>query len=604
MKSEFSIPFILLLAALLVGGAVMVASAQTEGTLGGISFPVAELGNCGDRASCETYCDDAANMDACVEFAKTHGLMNQEEAERGKKFAAELRQNAGPGGCTTPGGCKSYCDDVANLNVCIEFAKKHKLNDKKTAEVARLAAYLTAGGAMPGNCDSAASCRSYCGDFAHADECRAFAEKAGLATSEGRNAVPPGQFQKLAELARNGRTPGGCTSSESCNAYCGDPSHRDECIAFGKEAGIIPPERADALTRLGGVGPGGCGSREACQTFCNIEENREACFAFAKEHGLVSPEELKKAEEGLIRFRQGFSQAPTEVVACLKSHLGAGLIEEIQAGTLTPGPEIGERTRMCFERFGKKVDITEEVKRAPANVVPCLKEKVGNAFSSLQTGKATMTPEIADAIRVCGERAKLLMPMEALPGTRAREGAAPDMHAILRSAPQHVQACVREKLGGPAESASETGADALKEALRGCYESFKPVSPLLRPSNVVPNTRTAPSSLPKPGSIVPTAAIPQFRPAVLACLKDNLSPETLRRLLSGAKPDGTAGIISKCTAAGDAYVRPVLNETAPVITPVPTLSPTTDPALVPVSTSTLDANVLPAPPPPAPVPAL
>jgi len=47
--------------------------AQEE--LPGVTFPVAELGNCGSRAECEAYCDLPENMEACLNFAEAHNLI-------------------------------------------------------------------------------------------------------------------------------------------------------------------------------------------------------------------------------------------------------------------------------------------------------------------------------------------------------------------------------------------------------------------------------------------------------------------------------------------------------------------------------------------------
>ena len=40
----------------------------------GITFPIAELGNCVDVASCKTFCDDPKNHQICIDFAKKHNL--------------------------------------------------------------------------------------------------------------------------------------------------------------------------------------------------------------------------------------------------------------------------------------------------------------------------------------------------------------------------------------------------------------------------------------------------------------------------------------------------------------------------------------------------
>lgn len=229
------LPFtIIILAFVFSAGLIFVAHAQSgiETISAGINFPVAELGNCSDRASCRAYCDNTENMDACISFSKSRGLMTEEQAGRANKFALELRINAGPGGCKTPGECRLYCEDVANLNICIEFAKKHKINDSHTSEAERMSVYIKSGGTMPGGCTGKESCQAYCSDFNNDLECRTFAQKAGLTASQGRNIVPPGQLQKFFELTKAGKTPGGCTSTNSCKVYCEDVSHREECIAW------------------------------------------------------------------------------------------------------------------------------------------------------------------------------------------------------------------------------------------------------------------------------------------------------------------------------------------------------------------------------------
>src|SRR5256885_2273465 len=40
----------------------------------GITFPVAELGNCGSLAECRAYCQVEANHQACADFAKRKGF--------------------------------------------------------------------------------------------------------------------------------------------------------------------------------------------------------------------------------------------------------------------------------------------------------------------------------------------------------------------------------------------------------------------------------------------------------------------------------------------------------------------------------------------------
>ncbi|MDO8521492.1 MAG: hypothetical protein Q7S52_05250, partial [bacterium] len=94
-----SILVALIVAGALVGGAIAFAQndAIPDGNVNeankesaGIAFPVAELGNCASKEECHAYCDQGENMNQCIAFAKAHGLMNKEEAERSEKFSKRL----------------------------------------------------------------------------------------------------------------------------------------------------------------------------------------------------------------------------------------------------------------------------------------------------------------------------------------------------------------------------------------------------------------------------------------------------------------------------------------------------------------------------------
>src|SRR5258708_1099982 len=100
-------------------------SGNQESTVQGITFPVPELGNCASKNECRTYCNDIAHMDACVAFAQAHGLINKDDASNAEKFKAALQSGSGPGGCTNPQASQTYCSDPVNLEACVTFAKNH-----------------------------------------------------------------------------------------------------------------------------------------------------------------------------------------------------------------------------------------------------------------------------------------------------------------------------------------------------------------------------------------------------------------------------------------------------------------------------------------------
>ncbi len=404
---------ITLAAVVAVMGMAFVARAELN-----VSFPIAELGGCESKEACKAYCDDPANVSACVDFAKAHGLVKGEDGERAKKFGRAIDERGGPGGCRTPGACKLYCDDVAHLAECIAFAEEHDIVFPKDGSVKKLAAYLKSGGT----------------------------------------------------------TPGGCRSKDACEAYCHDQSHFEECATFAERAGLKQQEEVEKLRELGGKGPGGCMSRDACEAYCRDDAHREECYRFAEEHGLLPKEDIEHAKEGLVRMRAGLENAPSEVAACVKNALGTDVVERIMRGEFTPGPEVGEKLRACFEKFGGDARPRELFRDAPADVVLCLKEKLGAQYDAVRSGTEQPTPEMADTLRVCFAKTQMMRGsggafMSADAGEEPT-GMAPE--DFLRNAPPGIRECVAQKLGATTLPRAMEMTAELKEELRGCFESFKP----------------------------------------------------------------------------------------------------------------------------------
>lgn len=480
----------------------IVAHAQIEPTAaeiaaGGIAFPVPELGNCANRAECAKFCSDTANMPACIQFAKKHGLMNAAEAVRAEKFHSQLQGNVGPGGCRSPRDCHTYCSNLSNIEECVRFAESQGFTDRHVEEGKKVLTYLKAGGQTPGGCNSKEACERYCGDFSHAQECFDFAQRAGIvqvrenvpgeAVGRFEGGIPPGQFQKFLELVNRGETPGGCKSKETCETYCSEGNRFEECVSFGEKVGFIEREQGEKIRKLGGHGPGGCDSPQACQAYCASPEHHEECFRFAEEHGFISKEEAGRAREGFVQLKIGLEQTPPEVAACVKSVLGQDLLEKIQSGQIVPGPEIAERMRGCFERFHHEQRPHQSFADAPPPVVECLKAKLGDTFEKIKSGEVMPTPEIADTFRVCFQQVQFIEGRAfPPPGVNGRphelQQGGPMMqpqgfYDFLRGAPPEVASCLQEKLGGDYERLKTGGnipTTDLKEKMRACFESFRP----------------------------------------------------------------------------------------------------------------------------------
>ncbi len=438
----------------------------------GITYPIPELGNCANRDACRSYCNDSANMSACINFASAHGLMNKDESSVAQKFVQEIQNKQTPGGCTGPESCTAYCTDVSHLDECLSFAKGHGLDDENIQQGDKIQKFLASGGKLPGGCTSKDSCETYCADFSHATECTAFAKGAGflkkIAQDQG---MSEDQLQKVLDLASSGQAPGGCKSKDECENYCKDSSHLTECLAFATKAGFMSQDQADKIQAIGGKGPGGCNSEDTCKTYCNDPAHSQECFQFGKDHNLIPPEDLKKAQDGIVQLKAGLENAPPEIKACLNSVLGADAIAQIQAGTFVPSPEIGDRMKECAGKFKGSFNTEDAFKGAPPAVAQCLKDKLGSAAGNILSGQTAPDASTADAFRTCMSENKM---MQGGPGGAGM----PNPADFLKSLPPNVQQCVQDKLGGDFSKlqSGEISIGDIKDKIQGCFQNFKPQS--------------------------------------------------------------------------------------------------------------------------------
>ncbi len=272
------------IAGIAVVGIAMAATyavAQTEGSSSqNMTFPISELGNCADQNACHAYCNVAAHMQACTTFAQNHGLESAGDAHKAEQFAQLLAQGAGPGGCNSPDACDAYCTTISHLNTCVAFAKAHNFTDQNLAQGERVATYLQSGGHTPGNCTSKDTCEAYCQDQSHQQECMQFAQavgmQGGMGGSDHGQQTSPEMQQKFSALLQSGKTPGGCTTLQACETYCSDPSHGSACGDFGAAMGGVQGNQ-----RVTQPGPGGCTSDATCKAYCADPTHAQECAQFA-----------------------------------------------------------------------------------------------------------------------------------------------------------------------------------------------------------------------------------------------------------------------------------------------------------------------------------
>lgn len=126
-----------------------------------ITYPIVELGNCPDQASCKTYCSQPANYATCKTFA----------ASRQEKTVAEAKNFLG---CTTYEGCKTFCQNTANKEKCREFSQRAS---QVSPDI--IAAFYQATREELG-CDSQNSCKIFCDQIQNRERCILFAKRHNL----------------------------------------------------------------------------------------------------------------------------------------------------------------------------------------------------------------------------------------------------------------------------------------------------------------------------------------------------------------------------------------------------------------------------------------
>ena len=208
----------------------------------GITFPIAQLGNCTNVSACKAFCDNPNNQQVCVNFARSKGLgVYREQQDVLQKAKQEL-------GCISYESCRSFCENPDNREKCMKFADQNQspeLKAKKEEFIQKAKEIL--------GCDSYSSCKTFCGNPDNREKCMNFAQQY----------MPSEMKQHMQERGQQGGKPALCTSEESCRKYCQE--HPSDC-----------PGYSTSTSSQGGYsGPEGCKTEEECRQFC--EKNLDKC---------------------------------------------------------------------------------------------------------------------------------------------------------------------------------------------------------------------------------------------------------------------------------------------------------------------------------------
>src|SRR3989344_3443831 len=199
-------------------------------------------------------------------------------------------------------------------------------------------------GVKPLPCNGKDECDEYCSNPENIESCIIFAEAAGFMEGEELE-----EAKMMLKALKGGAKMLPCRSKASCDEYCNEPAHFEECVTFAEAAGFMSSEEASMARKTGGKGPGGCRGEKECDDYCNNSDNQEECFKFGLEYGLIPEEDLEDMREGVEQMQDTLENADEEVMACLENSLGAATIAKIKDGTVMPSEKIGNAMQQCFE---------------------------------------------------------------------------------------------------------------------------------------------------------------------------------------------------------------------------------------------------------------
>ncbi|MDE1970266.1 MAG: hypothetical protein KGI50_01685 [Patescibacteria group bacterium] len=207
------------------------------------------------------------------------------------------------GNCSSKSDCKTYCDDASHVQACLDFAEQHNLMSPNDVAIAKK--FIAADTQGPGGCTDQQSCEAYCNDIGHINECVAFAKKTGI--------LPPDKLQQAEQIQSalaKGVQPPPCKNKEECDTYCSEPAHMHVCVAFGEAAGFLRGQDLENAKKMvaaidAGATPPPCNGKDACDAYCAEPAHMATCITFAKQAGLMTPEEEKNSQGVLTALQKG-----------------------------------------------------------------------------------------------------------------------------------------------------------------------------------------------------------------------------------------------------------------------------------------------------------
>lgn len=247
-------------------------SPEEEAKAHGITFPIAQLGNCSNPKDCFTYCDKPENAETCFAFAKNKNLLKESDADLPPPSAI-LSSAKTELGCTSRESCKTLCENPQNVDKCRNFAAKHNLNkqsDNSQKQSLPPEEILKKAKSQLG-CTSETACKSFCTDPANSSQCLEFARNNQLLDSHKEQEIEELETKK-ARMMDDARKELGCNSMESCSAFCSQPQNNQKCAQLiQKQSHEDNNQTKNQNTNPQNTKP--CTSDEECKIYCQSHPN-------------------------------------------------------------------------------------------------------------------------------------------------------------------------------------------------------------------------------------------------------------------------------------------------------------------------------------------
>lgn len=180
----------------------------------GISFPIAELGNCASIDECKTFCDNPDNYQKCTDFAQEHKLVSTDSTSTTSKSDDEILELAKVElGCSTMDECMAFCNKEENIDKCIDFAAKYSLGGGNADGMKQVISSLK----QQFGCSSMTSCMDACNQPDNQQKCMEIFKQAGFDTGSYSNEPPEVWCPKISSECRWDGTNCVCNGPQTCS---------------------------------------------------------------------------------------------------------------------------------------------------------------------------------------------------------------------------------------------------------------------------------------------------------------------------------------------------------------------------------------------------